>query len=91
MDDEGSTGFMVALGALLVAGATWASLSCKTCSITKFLEKASAQPPRSPSRRLHLSPAMLTPWAMSTPWFQSGLYDLSTPTPYRGDIIIVNR
>jgi hypothetical protein len=92
MDDEGSTGFTVALGALLIAGAIVGFILLQNLFAYKVLEKASAQPPMAfPTVDFHLSPAMLTPWAMSTPWFQSGLYDLSTPTPYRGGVIIVNR
>jgi len=91
MEEEGSTGFMVALGVLLTAGAIVGFIMLQNLFAYKVLEKATTQPPIAFPTVTYPMSSVLTPWAVGTPWYLTGLYDMSTPTPYGGDVIVVNR
>ena len=84
MDEEGSIRWLGALGAIVVIVGF---MLLRNWVISEAISGAGKGQYAFPTPVLRIS---ITPWAVSTPWYQPGVFDLSTPTPVRGDVYIVS-
>jgi hypothetical protein len=88
MENEGSTFMLAAFAAFMLAAVIVGLVLLRNWFAFEVVAHAVAQPyPTFPATQFQ-SPAMLTPWAMTTPLFDTSIWYWSTPTPVNGDVFV---
>ena len=90
MEDEGTTRLLAVFAAFMIAALMVAGIMLHNLFTFNLVASSLADPKyryEFPTPAYQI-PAMLTPLVIPTQGWFGGLYDLSTPTPVEGDLII---